>query len=246
MVKKLGLVALLVCLGSLPAFSQSLQQDVIVRSGTAGGALCQSLSGPVTTKVTVSVSGLACSWNDGANSGSGSATATSDYGILQANGTAVASISTPTATANTQTEDVGVFEDSLSFPALTTNATLVATLSVSVGESVSGSGVEMITADVNLNGAQFGQCIIQVAKGTCTTSIPVMPGDFVPISGELDVVADAGFADAGFPGPTGSATFTGDNKKSFGARWAFALVNSAGHAIKVPIVSASGTTYPTK
>jgi hypothetical protein len=109
------------------------------------------------------------------------------------------------------------------------------TVSASVG-SASGTGSVSVNADVNLDGG-VGQCQVLTVTGTCSSSIPVTPGSTVAIQGAFGVEAIAGPS-------SGSAAFTADSKKAYGARFAVTLVDSTGHRLK--IVSASGTSYPTK
>lgn len=229
---KMGLLATFVCFASMPACGQTLQAVVGVTTNTA--ALCQDIQNSATT-ITASISGPACNWNDGADSGSGSGTATAAYGVLQSNATA-SEIITAQAT-NTGSQTGGSFSDTLTFPNLSTDAFLRATLTVSVTDSASQSGEVLVSGDVILAGSS--NCILQVLKGSCTTTLPVTPGSQVPIQGSFLVTAAVGPS-------SGSSTFTADGKKSFGARYAFVLVDAAGHKLNVPLVAASGTNYPNK
>ena len=242
MIKKLVLLTICVCLMSKAGFAQSLQAVAAV--GTSTGGLCQNIQNSATT-ITASVSGPACGWNDGSGDfGSGSATVTADYGLLRSNSTVAATIANAAAGTNTAAQAGGNFQDSLTFPNLNMNAFLQATLSLSGSELLSGFGTTGISVNVVLN-ASAAQCLLQTVTGTCTTSVAVTPGSQVTISGTLIADAVAGPNAAGEVG-SGSSTLNYDSKKSFGARYAFALLDSAGHKLNVPIVAASGTKYPTK
>lgn len=221
-----------VCLLSISTFGQTLQAVVGITNSTA--ALCQDIENSTMT-VTASAS---CGWNDGSGDfASGNGTAAAAYGVLQSFATITQTIANSSAETDTGTQTGGEFTDSLTFPRLTTNAFLQATLSVSGSESLSAAGFVGLSADVYLNGSS--NCVLQVAKGTCTTSLPVSPGDQVSVQGALGAEASAG--------PTsGSSTLNFNGKKMFGAHFGFALVDSAGRKINVPIVAASGTNYPTK
>jgi len=236
MVKKLGLLIFCVCLAPVLSFGQTLQ--AVVGVSTSNANICQDGPNNSTIKVTATVSGPACEYTDSTTgaSGSGSGTATADYGVLQSTAAASETVGNNPLSAGSSTGTL--FQDTLTFPNLSANATLQATLTVSVSDAVSGSGSVVVSADVYLNGNN--NCIIQVVKGACTTSISVTPGSQVAVQGSFGVEAATG------PG-SGSSTFNADNKKTYGARFTFVLVDSAtGRPLKVPIVSASGTNYPTK
>lgn len=236
MTRKLGLLSLFVCLTSMSAFGQTLQ--AVVGVTTSSTTVCEDIQNSATT-TTASVSGPACSWSDATgDSGSGSGTATAAYGVLQSSANVSETNSNASDVTDTGTQTGGSFTDTLTFPALATDAILQATLSVSVTDTVSGSGEVTISADVLLNDG-VSQCVLQVVKGACTTSLPVTPGSQVAIQGSFLAEASAG--------PTsGSSTLTADSKKTFGARFTFVLVDAAGHKLNVPLIAASGTKYPTK
>ena len=221
---------LCVCLISMATFGQNLQAVVGITTST--GSLCQDIQNSTTT-VSASAS---CGWNDGSGDfASGSGTATAGYGFLQSYGTIAQTIVNNFAGTDTATQTGSSFTDYLTFPGLSTGAFLQATLSIS--GTASGDPSSSITADVYLNGSSY--CMLEVVKGSCTTSIPVSPGDQVTISGSLGTDAIAG------PG-TDSATLNFNSKKMYGAQFGFALVDSAGHKINVPIVASSGTKYTSK
>lgn len=226
---RMGLPIVCVCLLSLSAFGQTLQAVVGITDSTA--SLCQNS----TTTGTASAS---CGWNDGSGDfASGNGTATAAYGVLQSFATITQTIANASAETDTGTQTGSEFTDTLTFPRLTANAFLKATLSISGSEPLSGAGFVGISADVYLNGSS--NCILQVVKGICTTSLPVSPGDQVTVQGSLGTDAAAG--------PTsGSSTLNFSGRKMFGAQFGFVLVDSAGRKINVPIVAASGTNYPTK
>jgi len=229
---RMGFLVVCVCLLSLSAFGQTLQAVVGITDSTA--SLCQDIENSTTT-VTASAS---CGWNDGSGDfASGNGTATAAYGVLQSFATITQTIANASAETDTGTQTGSEFTDTLTFPSLTTTAFLKATLSISGSESLSAAGFVDISADVYLNGSS--NCVLQLAKGTCTTSLPVSPGDQVSVQGSLGTEAAAG--------PTsGSSTLNFNGKKMFGAQFGFVLVDSAGRKINVPIIAASGTNYPTK
>lgn len=234
MKKLLVVFAMSVSLMSMVAFAQSLQAVVGISNSTTN--LCEDIENS-TTRVTASAS---CGWNDGLGDfAAGNGTSTASYGVLQSFATISQTIASGTAQTDTGTQTGGVFQDSFTFPSLSTNAFLQATLSVSGSESLSGDGYAAVSADVYLNGSS--NCVLQVLTGSCTTSFPISPGTQVSVQGSLGTEPAAG------PGPgSGSATLNFDGKKSFGAHYAFAVVDSAGKPMNVKIVAASGTKYPTK
>lgn len=168
---RMGFPVVCVCLLSLSAFGQTLQAVVGITDSAA--SLCQDIENSTTT-VTASAS---CGWNDGSGDfASGNGTTTAAYGVLQSFATITQTIANASTETDTGTQTGAEFTDTLTFPSLTTNAFLKATLSLSISgsESLSGAGFVGIPADVYLNGSS--NCILQVVKGTCTTSLPVSPG----------------------------------------------------------------------
>ena len=224
--RTIGLFASCVCLTSISVFGQTLQAVAGVSTSTQ--VLCTNVQNSTAT-ASASCQGR---WNDGSGDfGSGNGTAKAAYGVLQSFGTAAETI-TSVAT-DTGTSTGSSFTDYLTFPGLTSSASLQATLSVS--GTLSGDPSSTVAANVYLNGSS--SCVLQVVKGSCTTSIPVSLGQTVTAFGSLVTSAIAG------PG-TDSSTLNFESK-NYGARYAFVLVDSAGRKINVPIVAASGTKYPT-
>lgn len=242
---KLAILTVYLCVATAPALGQSVQ--AVVGVGANNTTLCQQTPPPTAT-APVTSSCPTVTWNDGGgNSGSGSGTATATYGFLQ-------SFATAQAVATTSSGSVGVsaatttgtsFTDYLTFPNLGMNATLKATLSVS-GAASGNLLASSISADINLRGNTFGQCSISASTGgPCTTSIPIAPGDRVQIDGSLNSNASTNVA----PNSAGSdsATLNFNSKKSFGAQFAFVVVDSSGKPIGgAKIVAASGTKYATR
>lgn len=228
---RMGFSAVSICILSLSALGQTLQANVGITTSSA--SLCQDIENG-TTALTASTS---CGWNDGSGDfASGKGTAAAAYGILQSFATLKQTITNSSAETDTGTQTGSEFIDSFTFPQLTTNAFLQATLSVSGSESLSAAGFVGISADVFLNGSSNCELF---ATGTCMTSLPVSPGDQVSVQGSLGTEASAG--------PTsGSSTLNFTGKKVFGAHFGFVLLDSDGHKLYVPIVAASGTNYPAK
>jgi hypothetical protein len=240
---KLGLLAICLCITTKSAFGQTVQADLGV--GANNGILCQQTPGPSAT-APVTVSCPTVTWNDGSgNFGSGSGTATASYGVLQSFATAetTATVSSGASGVGTATTTGTSFTDSLTFPTLSVNASLQATVTLS--GSASAGPASSVIANVNLNGGA-AQCNITASTaGSCTTTIPVSPGDQVSVNGNLNSNASTNIA----PSSTGSdsATLNYNSKKSFGAQYAFVIVDASGKAISgVKIVAASGTRYRTR
>lgn len=241
----LGILAICFCTATLPAFGQTVQATVGV--GANNKILCQQTPPPNATAPVTSSCPLV-SWNDaGGNSGSGSGTATASYGFLQSVATAqtTATASSGASVISTATSTGTSFIDYLTFPNLSTGANLKATLTVS-GSASGNLLASSIVADVNLIGSSFGQCVITASTGgTCTTSIPITPGDRVRVDGGFNSNASTNIA-ANSAG-SDSATLNFDSKKSFGAQYTFAVVDAAGKAITgVRVLAASGTKYPAR
>ena len=242
MKRKLGLLAICLCITTMSAFGQTVQATVGV--GANNTILCQQTPPPSAT-APVTVSCPTVTWNQGnGNFGSGSGTATASYGVLQSFATAqtTATVSSGGSGVSTATTEGTSFTDSLTFPTLSVNASLQATLTLS--GSASAGPASSLVANVNLNGGA-AQCNIQAfTGGSCTTSIPVSPGGQVSVDGGFNSNASTNIA----PNSTGSdsATLNYNSKKSFGAQYAFVIVDASGKAIGgVKIVAASGTRYRT-
>ena len=229
--------------------AQSLQAVAVVAEGTTGGTfdLCGDTENSTTgqTAVTATCSG---SWSDTTGSGSGSGTVTATYGYVRSAGSASETIVVATGGTQTQTTLGGYFQYIMTFPSLTTGASLRAILTVQ--GSLTGDPTSVISSNIGMtvNGVtgQSCQVVAPMLVGSCTADASVNPGDFVQIQGTLDIYPTATIN----PNSTGStsATMNYDGKqKKNGARFAFVLVDSSGRVINsVPIVTASGATYPTK
>jgi hypothetical protein len=240
MTKTVGgtIVCLCLFLTSILTFGQTLQSVVGV-SGN-GQNLCQDIQNS-TSKVTATCQG---SWNDGSgNFGSGSGTVTTDYGLVRSSGTA--SVTTASGSPfQTVVQIGGSFSDSMTFPSLTSAAFLKATLTVTGWTSGDPASYVSSSVSMTIFGVTGNQCLVLSLKGSCTASVPVSPGDSVAISGTFDNYPIANVNATG----SSSATLNYDGKqKNNGASFAFVLVDSSGHTIRgVPIVTASGATYPTR
>ena len=243
MKRKLVLLAICLCTTTMPAFGQTVQATVGV--GANNTILCQQTPPPNAT-APVTVSCPTVTWNDGSgNSGSGSGTATASYGVLKSFATAqtTATVSSGGSGLSTATTTGTSFTDSLTFPTLSVNASLRATLTLS--GSASAGPASSLVANVNLNGGAAQCNITAFTGGSCSTSIPVSPGGQVSVDGGFNSNASTNIA----PNSTGSdsATLNYDSKKSPGAQYAFVIVDASGKAISgVKIVAASGTKYPVR
>ena len=245
--KKVGLLAVCVCLTSMSAFGQVPTLQVSMGVGGPNILVCQDLKSPTSgiASLTASCGG---SWDHGnGNSGSGSGTATATYGVLQAYATAQTTViaveSSPLSTATT---GGGSFTDYLTFPSLTGGAYLKATLTVS-GSASGDLPASNILTTVNINGNSFGQCNISAfTGGSCTTSIPVSPGDQVRVDGSIGSINASSNIEVNSIG-SDSATLNYNSKRSYGAHYGFVIVDASGKPIGgARILSASGTKYPTK
>jgi hypothetical protein len=227
------------------AFGQSLSASVGVGGGVGSSSttLCQQFSNDTTGPITGSCLGY--SWDAGAGDfGAGGATATADYGVLQSYASASTTMTTAAIeAAGTASTTAVVFSDTLTFPSLSSNAFLKATLTV-LG-SASANQASSANANVNLlSDGQFQQCTVSAFTANCTTSIPVSPGDQVSVDGHLQTNASTNIP----ANSTGSesATLNYSTRKSYGARCAFVLVDASGKTMSgTKIVAASGTKYPT-
>src|SRR5207244_12709743 len=86
MKRKLGLLAICLCITTMSAFGQTVQASVGV--GANNTILCQQTPPPSAT-APLTVSCPTVTWNQGnGNFGSGSGTATASYGVLQSFATA--------------------------------------------------------------------------------------------------------------------------------------------------------------
>lgn len=150
------------------------------------------------------------------------------------------------AASSTGSVATAQFNDVLTFPNLATNAFLRVTMTVS-GSASGNAGHGTLSAQANL-GVGLGECGIQAFSGSCTTTVAVSPGDNAYRTGQFTVSANALVPF----GTTGADDVTlnyqnGKGKKVFGAQFAVAVVDGRGHPLRgVAIVTASGTTYPTK
>ena len=98
---------------------------------------------------------------------------------------------------------------------------------------------------MELNGATSNQCTVQAVKASCSTPIAISPGDQVNVQATFQTVADS-FVDPGATGSDSAALNLDGKQKNNGANYAFVVADSVGHVLKVPIVAASATTYPTR
>jgi hypothetical protein len=240
-----GVVLVCLCMCPMSGFGQSLAVSVGVGGGVGSSSttLCQQFPTGTTGPITGSCQGL--SWNDGAgNFGSGSATATADYGVLQSYAASSTTITTAVGGAGTASTTAADFSDYLTFPSLTSNASLKATMTVS--GSASTNQASSVDATLSLSNGNVGPalCSISTVTGSCATSILVSPGDQVLVACHFQTNASTNIGS----NQTGSdsATLNYGTKRNYGAQCAFVLVDSSGKAVNgAKIVAASGTRYPT-
>jgi hypothetical protein len=241
--KKATLTAVLTVLW---AASCTMAQSTSVSVFVLGGPNIENCSDGGATDASCSVSWTSA---DGLISGNGTTSAIGGYGSLQGyvsvNITAQ-EISSGYYTAGQAGAD---FNDTLTFIGLNQNAylrvteTLTGSASGDLGYATTAASA-VLEDDLNVV-----DCTVETFKGTCTTTLPIFPGDTVSLSGQLGTGGDA----VEPQNATGSDFLTlnyqvGTGKtRRYGATTSLVVVDSTGKPLKgVTIVAASGTIYPAK